>query len=258
MTTTYNLSISKNPQFQTVLSLANTTFDRTNVRSGYMATEDQIQQLWQDIVRLEERIDYCCRDIVFWDFRVRINDKNGNLISDYLANRTTGIMRRGKNFTMKLPIKAVPKYESQHTFNAGSSTTCLADGSSRYLPINGLCSILYRGTEGEYYDMSVRKNGYVLPGNVNIGSTSTVSNPPSNINFTAVSVDINGNIGNYPFISNNNAVLNTHFARVDENNDIYMDVYQSVNQPVVIMRDGNPALPYGRIYYLNLRDVTLG
>lgn len=257
MTTTYNLSISKNPQFQTVLSLANTTFDRTNVRSGYMATEDQIQQLWQDIVRLEERIDYCCRDIVYWDFQIRIRDKYGNIMSDYLQNRTTGTMRRGKNFTMKLPIKAVPKYEAHlagvnygPAYEDGSALNCPLPSAAA---INDLCGLLYRGTSGTYFDMSARQSDSALGfSRANDGANG----------IEAFMIDVNGNMGNANALTNANALFripnDTHFAYVDSNNDIYVNVSYPIGDMDYFTPSGDQRKPYGRVYRFDIRDVTLG
>lgn len=259
MSTTYNLSISKNPQFQTVLSLANKTFDRTNVRNGYMATEDQIQQLWQDIIDLEERIDYCCRDIVFWDFRVRVRDKYGNIVSDYLQNRTTGIMRRGKNFVMTLPISAIPKYEGATAF---TSTGTNVDGDyscytpvQRSRPFHDICGLIYRGKSGEYYEMSQRK-------------TTNGLDPNGPGAFSVYHVDADGNVSPYNMINTSSTSGegsyipgSTHFAYVGENDVLYMSVYYPIPEANVRWATGSSPetrKPYGRIYQLDVRDVTLG
>lgn len=257
--TTYNLAVSQNPSFNTVNSLTNTTFDRNNLRSGRMATEDQIQQLWQDIIRLEERIDYCCRDIVFWDFRVRIRDKYGNIITDYLENRTTGIARRGKNFVMRLPIKAVPKYEAEIQGTSGPTYVdndpkkCLTDGQS-YTFANGLCSLLYRGSSGQYYDMSNRKNGNYLGVGLQKGGIQT-SSP-----VQVVMVDVDGNQGTYyPLPDGINDIRpNWHFATADEEGNIDIQCYFPIGFGLSKFTGGSSRLPYGRIYRIDLRDVTLG
>ena len=241
--TTYNLAISKNPNFQTVNSLTNLVFDRNNVRSGRMATENQIQQLWQDIVRLEERIDYCCRDIVFWDFRIRIRDKHGNIVTDFLENRTTGITRRGKNFVMTLPIKAIPKYElNTQTSSYSAANHIDEDVNKCFKPdytsadlITGLCNLLYRGTSGQYYNMSVRQTGKFFIGQQNQYS------------FFKKEVDVNGTEG-----TQGGFKVATHFASADTDGNISI----SVGEPINLW--GGSTKSYGRIYYLDLRDVTLG
>lgn len=244
--TAYNLAINRNPDFQTVNSLTNLVFDRNNVRSGRMATEAQIQQLWQDIIRLEERIDYCCRDIVYWDFRVRIRDKYGNVITDYLDNRTTGIARRGKNFKMTLPIKAVPKYELNQLGGSGASSfidgdnkKCLIDGGPD-TAVNGLCALLYRGDSGQYFDMSTRKTTVALA----LGANRSVS-------FVSYGIDVNGNeITNLNLILSSYS-LNKYFATADSQGDITVDVQYPIDTV------GN-VKHYGRVFYLDIRDVTLG
>lgn len=243
--TTYNLATNRNPDFQTVNSLTNLVFDRDNIRSGRMATEAQIQQLWQDIIRLEERIDYCCRDIVYWDFRVCIRNKHGNVISDYLDNRTTGITRRGKNFKMTLPIKAVPKYELNQAGNSnashfidGNTKKCLVNGTGS-TAVNGLCALLYRGDSGQYFDMSTRKTTVALA----LGASSSAS-------FVSYGIDVNGNEITTPNLISSSYSLNKYFATADSQGDITVDVQYPIDAV------GN-VKHYGRIFYLDVRDVTL-
>ena len=101
----FKLAISENPSFNTVLNLTNTTFDPNNVVEGRMATEDQVQQLSQDIADLEKRNDYCCRDIVVWRSYVRVVAENtGIVISDWLDNYATGTSRRGRPFTVEFAL----------------------------------------------------------------------------------------------------------------------------------------------------------
>lgn len=239
--TTYNLAINRNPDFQTVNSLTNLVFDRNNVRSGRMATEDQIQQLWQDIIRLEERIDYCCRDIVYWDCQVQIRDKYGNIVSGYLENRTTGITRRGKNFIMTFPLKAVTKYESNTPVNISANDfidnnrlLCFSDSPYDYI-IKGICPLLYRGTEGQYFDMSARK------------TTEGLAMFYENYNLWIEHVTEDGSIQPY----SSNITNMTHFATKDTNNDISIQV----NYPIDTISN---VKMYGRIYKFDVRDVTIG
>lgn len=105
MKTVYDLSMKQNPSFQTVNSLTNRVFYPNNIVSGRMATEDQVQQLWNDSRTLEERIDFCCRPALLWEFRVQIYNTRYQLVSPYNDNVTSGIARQGKWFTMHLPIK---------------------------------------------------------------------------------------------------------------------------------------------------------
>ena len=247
MATIYNLAITRNPNFNTVLGLTNTVFDRNNVRSGQMATEDQIQQLWQDIIRLEERIDYCCRDIVFWDIQIRIKDRYGNVITDFLENRTTGIARRGKNFTMRFPLKAVPKYEIDRSigtqnqyFVDGDPTSCIKNGEAggNKAFIADFCSLLYRGNSGEYFDMSTRKTTNFLA----VGIYGNADN------ITVQEVGETGNILS-PVA---NAYYNKLFARTNDDNDILIDSYWPIDVASASTKS------YGRIIKFTLWDVTLG
>lgn len=239
--TTYNLAINRNPDFQTVNSLTNLVFDRNNVRSGRMATEDQIQQLWQDIIRLEERIDYCCRDIVYWDCQVQIRDKYGNIVSGYLENRTTGITRRGKNFVMTFPLKAVAKYENNflnnlnaNNFIDNNNLLCFKNDVTDYV-IKGICPLLYRGTEGQYFNMSDRK------------TTAGLAMFYRGNGLTIENVTENGSIQPHATSITNM----THFASKDTNDNIFIQV----NYPIDTVANTKM---YGRIYKFDVRDVTIG
>lgn len=251
MTTTYNLSISKNPQFQTVTGLTNQTFNRNNIVSGQMATEAQIQQLWQDIIRLEERIDYCCRDIVFWDVQVRIRDRFGNIVSDFLENRTTGITRRGKKFTMTFPLKAIPKYENETSrpFYPGDYASddtnrlgCIISGRSN--TIENMCGLFYRGTSGQYYEMSQRKTtSGIIPGTTQQGNPTQVSVYPGVYN-----VGLDGSENNI----STSITANTHFAYADQDNTV------TINVLLPITTSSGTKKAAGRIYRFDWRDVSLG
>lgn len=242
----YTLAISQNPEFQTVNSLTNLVFDRNNVRSGQMATEDQIQQLWQDIIRLEERIDYCCRDIVFWDIQVQVRDRYGNVITDFLENRTTGITRRGKNFTMKFPLKAVPKYEANVSWVVNDPyyvnndrTACIKNGGDggNYALIADFCSLLYRGNSGQYFDMSTRKTTTGLAVGTMGGSDNIlireIKEDGSEINIAS------------------SGYYNKFFAEVNSDNDIIINSYWPIDTV-------GGTKTYGRTFKFTLWDVTLG
>lgn len=70
-----------------------------------MATEDQIRQLWIDANDLEQRIDYCCRDIVVWKSYVRVIAESTNIVvSDWLDNVAVGTTRRGMPFTIEFAL----------------------------------------------------------------------------------------------------------------------------------------------------------
>lgn len=56
----FGMDFNKNPEFNTVTGLTNTTFDPNNVVSNRGATEGQIKTLHDDIGELETRIEGCC------------------------------------------------------------------------------------------------------------------------------------------------------------------------------------------------------
>ena len=101
----FKLSLNDNPSFESITGLSNTTYDNSNIRSGQMATEDQIRQLWIDANDLEQRIDYCCRDIVVWKSYVRVIAEGTNIVmSDWLDNVAVGTTRRGVPFTIEFAL----------------------------------------------------------------------------------------------------------------------------------------------------------
>lgn len=247
----YKLAISRNPQFQTVTGLTNQTFNRNNIVSGQMATEAQIQQLWQDIIRLEERIDYCCRDIVYWDIQVRIRDRFGNIISDYLENRTTGIARRGKNFTMTFPLAAAPKYENYST-RAYSSDDYASDDTDhikcyvagRPSMVENMCGLFYRGTSGQYYEMSQRKTtASIAVGTLQSGNIAG-SAPYAGV-YNVLNDGAESNISN-------NIAASTHFAYAAQDGTVTINVVLPITQASSTNKYA------GRIYRFDWRDVSLG
>lgn len=108
----FKLALSDNPVFETITGLTNTTFDSNNIVGGRMATEAQIKALWEDINVLEQRVDYCCRDIVVWKTYTRIiAEDSGIVISDWLENAVMGTTRRGVPFTVEFsPTHDSSKY----------------------------------------------------------------------------------------------------------------------------------------------------
>lgn len=83
-----------------------------------MATEDQISQLYSDIVAAEQRRDYCCRDIIVWEAHVQIVRLNTNaitaegvpssggvVIETFEDNIAVGTTRRGLSHTVTFPVK---------------------------------------------------------------------------------------------------------------------------------------------------------
>lgn len=73
MGTKYKLKIDQNPNFQTVRSLTNRTWDPENIVSGRGATEDQLQVVDGKITELSETIPVCSDDpFTHIEQRVRI------------------------------------------------------------------------------------------------------------------------------------------------------------------------------------------
>ena len=99
---TFEQDFKTNPTFNSIVGLSNTTYDNTNIRSGQMATEDQILQLFNDAADLKSRINYCCRDIVMWKTYIRIvEEKTGIVVSDFFDNMASGMTKRGMPFTVE-------------------------------------------------------------------------------------------------------------------------------------------------------------
>lgn len=88
-----------------------------------MATEDQIRQLWIDANDLEQRIDYCCRDIVVWKSYVRVIAEGTSIVmSDWFDNVAVGTTRRGVPFTVEfaLPHDSAKFFDNRSNGNDGS------------------------------------------------------------------------------------------------------------------------------------------
>ena len=162
-------------------------------------------------------------------------------------------------------MEPVPKYEVEGTGGASINAEWFVDRDIKKCILNGysgtyggltiindLCSIIYRGSEGEYYEMSNRKTSSYL--------SYTGSSLVCHV------VDENGNEGTYniaqnQYTTNRNSYMgpNTHFAYV-ENGKIYVRVLYPVSNLESFngVSAANSVKPYGRIYYLDVRDVTLG
>lgn len=163
------LEDSRNPVFNSVTGLSNINYDNSNIRSGQMATEDQIRQLWIDANDLEQRIDYCCRDIVVWKSYVRVIAEGTSIVmSDWLDNVAVGTTRRGMPFTIEF---ALPHDSTKFFDNRSSDNYIYGFGISVNVPgkatqaqevfTNNAIGCAYNNTTGNTYcNYSVTSTGY--------------------------------------------------------------------------------------------------
>ena len=185
----YEIDFSSDPTFNTVIGLSNTTFDINNVRSGHMATEDQISQLYADIVRNEKRRDECCRDIIIWEARVQVVRMNryefnsnyglmggGAVISTFEDNVSVGTARKGLAYTVKFPL---------------SWSNSLYVPRSRWTSVNNSCGVLSQGFNTHYIaEYRIIEENTITLGDCQSTSTNfsrfwlspTVINPSPNVN----------------------------------------------------------------------------
>lgn len=114
----YEIDFSNDPIFNTVTGLTNITFDHSNVRSGYMATEDQILNLYNQVLDNEEKLRRCCSKLHIWEARVQIVRMNTNtidtnnrltsggiVVSSFDDNVKVGFLREGFDYTVTFPLK---------------------------------------------------------------------------------------------------------------------------------------------------------
>lgn len=113
----YEIDFSDDPVFNTVNGLSNTTFDPSNVRSGYMATEDQILNLYNQVLSNDERLRRCCSKLVIWEAHVQVVRMNTNTIDDtgrltsggvvvspFEDNVRVGFARQGFDYVVTFPL----------------------------------------------------------------------------------------------------------------------------------------------------------
>lgn len=169
----FKLSLNDNPSFSSVTGLSNTTYDNSNIRSGQMATEDQIRQLWIDANDLEQRIDYCCRDIVVWKSYVRVIAENTDIVvSDWLDNVAVGTTRRGVPFTVEfaLPHDSTKFFDDRsangiaYTYGFGISANVPGEATQAQEAFtNNAIGCAYNNTTGNTYcKYNVANNGFWL------------------------------------------------------------------------------------------------
>ncbi len=120
MTDRYEIDFSDDPVFKTVTGLTNTTFNINNVVENRMATEGQLLNVANRITDLQNRINYCCNDIVVWKTYVRVIAENTHtVISDWDENVVVGTTRKNNPFTVEfgLPLDAGKFYPNASMFN---------------------------------------------------------------------------------------------------------------------------------------------
>lgn len=101
MTDRYEIDFSDDPIFETVTGLTNTTFNINNIVENRMATEGQLLDIAERINDLQNRINYCCNDIVTWKTYVRIiAEGTHTVISDWDQNIVVGTTRKNNPFTV--------------------------------------------------------------------------------------------------------------------------------------------------------------
>lgn len=101
MTDRYEIDFSDDPVFETVTGLTNTTFNINNVTENRMATEGQLLDIANRINDLQNRINYCCNDIVTWKTYVRVIAENTHVVvRDWDRYTVVGTTRKNNPFTV--------------------------------------------------------------------------------------------------------------------------------------------------------------
>ena len=125
MTDRYEIDFSNDPVFETVTGLTNTTFNINNIVENRMATEGQLLTIANRINDLENRINYCCNDIVIWKTYVRIiTEGTSVIISDWNENVVVGTTRKNNPFTVYfgVPLDAGRYYPNLSLLSRDSMT----------------------------------------------------------------------------------------------------------------------------------------
>lgn len=198
----YEIDFSTDPVFNSVTGLTNTTFDINNIRSGYMATEDQISQLYADIVRNEKRRDECCRDIIIWEAHVQIVRMNtlnidatrntlmggGSVISTFDENVSVGTARRGLSYTVTFPIKWNSSLYVPRSVASNSLSGCGVDSDYSVVSNANRKIVIYRLVENNTLNVAncqATNNNYAK---FWYGSTQNIT---SNVNSSPEGHNIN-------------------------------------------------------------------
>lgn len=125
MTDRYEIDFSDDPVFKTVTGLTNTTFNINNVVENRMATEGQLLNIAERINDLQNRINYCCNDIVTWKTYVRIIAEGTNtVVRDWDRYVVVGTTRKNNPFTVYfgVPLNPMLFYPNVSIWNANGST----------------------------------------------------------------------------------------------------------------------------------------
>lgn len=125
MTDRYEIDFSDDPVFETVTGLTNTTFNINNITENRMATEGQLLDIANRINDLQNRINYCCNDIVTWKTYVRvIAEGTSTVISDWDQNVVVGTTRKNNPFTVEfgLPLNSDSFYPNASIFGGSGDT----------------------------------------------------------------------------------------------------------------------------------------
>lgn len=222
---TFEQDFKTNPTFNSVVGLSNTTYDNTNIRSGQMATEDQILQLHQREAALQSRINYCCRDIVVWKTYLRIvEEKTGIVVSDFFDNMATGHARRGVPFTVYfsrpfdtskfiMDRSASDRINYHYNFKITTTGTSSTTGNTKGYE-DGMTQML-----NDYYEDTTVINGvYNSPWPKNVNSSSANYQARTNIIQPG----------------NNSAVVKPLPQRVTERDNIYYVYLDSTDNKIKI------------------------
>lgn len=126
MTDRYEIDFSDDPVFETVTGLTNTTFNINNITENRMATEGQLLDIANRINELQNRINYCCNDIVTWKTYVRVITEGTHIVvKDWDQNVVVGTTRKNNPFTVYfgLPFDTSKFYPNASIWKSGGGTS---------------------------------------------------------------------------------------------------------------------------------------
>lgn len=125
MTDRYEIDFSDDPVFETITGLTNTTFNINNITENRMATEGQLLDIAERINDLQNRINYCCNDIVTWKTYVRIiAEGTHTVVSDWDQNVVVGTTRKNNPFTVYfgVPFNTTKFYPNASIYKENGTT----------------------------------------------------------------------------------------------------------------------------------------
>lgn len=119
----YEIDFSDDPVFNSVTGLTNIAFNPSNIRSGHMATEDQLLDLYNRTIDAEQNLTSCCKKLLVWEayaqvVRLHTNtlhkgnggvilpafSAGGVVVSPFNQNKSVGFMRRGDDYTITFSL----------------------------------------------------------------------------------------------------------------------------------------------------------